>query len=304
VETLRNEPSLEGLPTEAWDEAGADLDLRSTGDLVAAMNAADATVAGAVARAHDALVRAIDAIAARLERGGRLVYVGAGTSGRLALVDAVEIQSTFAVPPGRVIALVAGGADNTAEAQQHAEDDASAAVHELRALELVAEDAVVGISASGRTPYVLGGLDEARRVGALTVGVVCVEGSEIGASADHEIAVVVGGEVIAGSTRLKAGTAQKLVLNTISTVSMVRLGKTFGNLMVDVVATNDKLRGRVRRIVRLATDASDEDADAALAAADGDAKVAIVMLLAGLDPPAARARLVRAGGVVRKALES
>jgi N-acetylmuramic acid 6-phosphate etherase len=304
VETLRNEPSLEDLPTEAWDEAGADLDLRSTGDLVAAMNAADATVAGAVARAHEAVVRAIDAIALRLERGGRLVYVGAGTSGRLALVDAVEIQSTFAMPPGRVVALMAGGADGTAEAQERAEDDATAAVDELRALELAAEDVVVGISASGQTPYVLGGLDEARRVGALTVGLVCVEESEIGASVDHEIAVVVGGEVIAGSTRLKAGTAQKLVLNTISTVSMVRLGKTFGNLMVEVVATNDKLRARVRRIVRLATSASDEDADAALAEADGDAKVAIVMLLTGVDPPTARARLERSGGVVRKALES
>jgi N-acetylmuramic acid 6-phosphate etherase len=303
VETVRNEPDIDALATEAWDEAGADLDLRSTEELVAAMGAADATVPAAVARAHDSLVRAIDGIVERLARGGRLLYVGAGTSGRLALVDAVELQSTFSVPPGRVVALVAGGADGTAAAQEHAEDDADAAIDELRALAIGADDAVVAISASGRTPYALAAVEEARRSGALTVAVACVEGSELGAAADHEIAVVVGGEVIAGSTRLKAGTAQKLVLNTISTVSMVRLGKTFGNLMVDVVATNDKLRARVRRIVRLATGASDGEVDAALAAADGDAKVAIVTLLAGTDADTARARLERAGGVVRKALD-
>src|SRR5262245_40921083 len=199
------------------------------------MNEADATVPDAVAGARDDLVRAIDAIVAGLERGGRLVYVGAGTSGRLALVDVVEISTTFAVPPGRVVAIVAGGSGSTAEAQEHAEDDASAGARELRELALTADDAVVGISASGRTPYVLGAVEEARRVGATTVGLVCVDGSELGDLADHGIAVVVGSEVIAGSTRLKAGTAQKLVLNTISTVAMVRLGKTYGNLMVDVV---------------------------------------------------------------------
>jgi N-acetylmuramic acid 6-phosphate etherase len=303
VETLRNDPDLDGLETEAWDAAGADLDLRSTGELVSLMNEADSSVPEAVARAHDALVAAIDAIVACLARGGRLVYVGAGTSGRLALVDAVEITTSFAVPPGRVVALVAGGATGTAEAQEHAEDDSLAAAVELRGLELGADDVVVGISASGRTPYVLGALEEARHVGAATVGVVCVEGSELGELVDHEVAVVVGGEVIAGSTRLKAGTAQKLVLNTISTVAMVRLGKTFGNLMVDVVATNDKLRARVRRIVGLATGASRDRIDAALADADGEAKVAIVVLLADVDVSTARARLAAADGVVRKALE-
>jgi N-acetylmuramic acid 6-phosphate etherase len=303
VETLRNDPDLDGLETEAWDAAGADLDLRSTGELVSLMNEADSSVPEAVARAHDALVAAIDAIVACLARGGRLVYAGAGTSGRLALVDAVEITTSFAVPPGRVVALVAGGATGTAEAQEHAEDDSLAAAVELRGLELGADDVVVGISASGRTPYVLGALEEARHVGAATVGVVCVEGSELGELVDHEVAVVVGGEVIAGSTRLKAGTAQKLVLNTISTVAMVRLGKTFGNLMVDVVATNDKLRARVRRIVGLATGASRDRIDAALADADGEAKVAIVVLLADVDVSTARARLAAADGVVRKALE-
>ena len=300
---MRNDSELDQLPTEAWDPAGANLDLRSTAELVAAMNEADAEVPRAFARAQDALVGAIDAIAARLAEGGRLVYAGAGTSGRLALVDAVECQSTFGLPPGRVVALVAGGAEASATAQEHAEDDAGAAAEELRSLGLSPNDAVVAISASGRTPYALGALEEAARVGALTVAVTCVEGSALGALADHDVAVVVGSELIAGSTRLKAGTAQKLVLNAISTISMVRLGKTFGNLMVDVVATNEKLRERVRTIVGNATGAPRDRVDASLEASGGDAKVAIVMLELDVDAPTARARLDGAGGVVRRALE-
>ena len=303
VETVRNDSSLDQLPTEAWDPAGADLDLRSTAELVTAINEADAEVPRAVRRSQEALVAAIDAIAARLAAGGRLVYAGAGTSGRLALVDAVECQSTFGLPPGRVVALVAGGAEASATAQEYAEDDGRAATAELHALALSPKDAVVAISASGRTPYALGALEEAARVGALTVAVTCVEGSALGAIADHDVAVVVGGELIAGSTRLKAGTAQKLVLNAISTIAMVRLGKTFGNLMVDVVATNDKLRERVRTIVRNATGAQGDRVDAALDASGGDAKVAIVMLLRDLDEHTARARLDGAGGVVRRALD-
>jgi len=173
----------------------------------------------------------------------------------------------------------------------------------VAALDPTAKDAVVALSASGRTPYVLGALEEASAVGALTVAVTCVEGSPLGALADHEVAVVVGGELIAGSTRLKAGTAQKLVLNAISTISMVRLGKTFGNLMVDVVATNEKLRERVRAIVRNATGAPAERVRTALEASGGDAKLAIVMLELGVDAQTARARLDGAGGVVRRALE-
>jgi N-acetylmuramic acid 6-phosphate etherase len=299
---IRNEPRLDDLPTEGRDPAGADLDLRSTRELVRLMSKADATVPHAVAAAGGALAAAIDEIAARLARGGRLVYVGAGTSGRLALVDAVECQSTFGLDAGRVVALVAGGADSTATAQEHAEDDAQAGAAEVEAVAVGDRDAVVGISASGRTPYVLGALDAARGAGALTVGVVCVEGSPIGALADREVAVVVGAEVLAGSTRLKAGTAQKLVLNTISTVSMIRLGKTYGNLMVDVVATNDKLRDRVRRIVETATGASATEVATVLDESHGDAKVAIVTLLAGVDASTARERLAGAGGVVRKAL--
>ena len=293
---------LDELATEAWNPEAADLDLRSTAELVELMNAEDASVPDAVAAAGAAIASAIDAIADRLEAGGRLVYVGAGTSGRLALVDAAECESTFAVPPGLVVALIAGGPASAAVAQEHAEDDEVEGVREVAALGIGPLDAVVGLSASGRTPYVVGALSEARRAGALTVAVVSVEESELGGLAEHEIAIVVGPEVIAGSTRLKAGTAQKLVLNMISSIVMVRLGKTFGNLMVDVVATNAKLRARVRRIVGLATGAAPDQVDSALDAADGDAKVAIVSLLAGIGADAARARLVAANGVVRKAL--
>jgi N-acetylmuramic acid 6-phosphate etherase len=293
---------LDELSTEAWEPGAADLDLRPTADLVALMNEQDSRVPLAVAQSADELTAAIDAIAERMQDGGRLVYVGAGTSGRLAVVDAAECESTFSTPPGLVVALIAGGSAAAASAQEHAEDDEDAGRSEIRALGIGPADSVVGLSASGRTPYVLGAIAEAAAAGALTVAVTSVERSELGALAEHEIAVVVGPEVIAGSTRLKAGTAQKLVLNTISTVVMVRLGKTYGNLMVDLVASNAKLRDRVRRIVGHATGAARDEVEAALEAADGDARVAIVMLAAGVGASEARSRLDAAGGVVRKAL--
>ena len=299
---IRNEPRLDDLPTEGRDPAGADLDLRPTRELVRLMGEADATVPHAVAAAGEALAVAIDEIAARLAHGGRLVYVGAGTSGRLALVDAAECESTFSLPRGRVVALIAGGAAATASAQEEAEDDAHAGAAVVRALDVGPEDAVVALSASGRTPYVVAALTAASAAGAATVAVVSVEGSPLGAAADHEIVVLVGPEVIAGSTRLKAGTAQKLVLNMISTISMIRLGKTYGNLMVDVVATNEKLRARVRRIVAAASDADADRVEAALDEADGDAKVAILLLARDLDADAARALLESRGGNLRKAL--
>ncbi len=301
---IREAPDLDGLLTEAWNPEAADLDVRSTDDLVALMSAEEARVPPAVAAAQSSIAEAIDSIVGRLSDGGRLVYVGAGTSGRLAAVDAAECETTFGVPAGLVVALVAGGMDGPAAAQEEAEDDAGAGAAAVRGLEVDEHDAVVALSASGRTPYAGGALTEARAAGATTVAVVSVEGSELASLADHAIVVEVGPEVIAGSTRLKAGTAQKLVLNMISTISMIRLGKTYGNLMVGVVATNDKLRSRVRRLVGHATGASDEQVDAALADADGDAKVAIVALTAGVDAATARVRLDEAGGVVRKALAS
>ncbi|HSP74437.1 MAG TPA: N-acetylmuramic acid 6-phosphate etherase, partial [Gaiellaceae bacterium] len=224
-------------------------------------------------------------------------------SGRLAALDAAECETTFSVPAGQVTALVAGQGCASAAEQEAAEDDTAAGARELEELGVSAADAVVGVSASGRSPYVRGAVEAARRAGALTGCVVCVDGSELAALADHVVCVPVGAEFLAGSTRLKAGTAQKLVLNMLSTISMIRLGKTYGNLMVDVDAVNEKLRARVRTIVGQATGERPERVDAALAAADGDAKVAIVSLLAGVDAAEARERLAAAGGVVRRAIE-
>jgi N-acetylmuramic acid 6-phosphate etherase len=297
---------MDGRPepvTEVAAEAHEDLDLRSTQELVELINEEDATVPAAVRHAASNLAEAIDAIVERLERGGRLVYVGAGSSGRLALVDAAECGPTFGVPPGQVIAVIAGGAEAVAVAQEAAEDDYGAGSADLTAVDIGPDDAVVALSASGGTAYVLGAVSAARAAGALTVGVVSTHDSELARLVDHEVAAVVGPEVIAGSTRMKAGTAQKLILNTISTVSMVRLGKTFGNLMVDLVASNAKLRARARRAVALATNASEGQVETALEAAGGDAKVAIVSLLAGLDAAGARSRLQEAGGVVRRSLD-
>jgi N-acetylmuramic acid 6-phosphate etherase len=280
-------------PTEAVRDR--DLDLHTTRRLVGLLNAEDATVAGAVAEAGDELATAIDAIAERLARGGRLVYVGAGTSGRLAALDAAECGPTFGSRPGEVVAVVAGDAED-------AEDDRVAGVADLGALGVGAADVVVGVSASGSTPYTLAALDAAGEAGALRVAVVCVRGSVMAEQAEHEIAVVVGPEAVAGSTRLKAGTAQKLVLNTISTVTMVRLGRTYAGLMVGVSPENTKLRERARRNLMIASGAAEEDVDAALVAAGNDGRVALVTLLAGVDPDVARERLAEAGGSVRAAL--
>jgi N-acetylmuramic acid 6-phosphate etherase len=294
---------LDELTTEAGGEPSLDYDRRSTGELVELMNRGDRAVPDAVEAAADDIAAAVDAIADRLRRGGRLLYVGAGSSGRIAAVDAAECESTFSTEPGQVIALVAGGAFSTPLEQEAAEDDREAGALAMRDLGIGPLDAVVGVSASGRTPYVLGAVEAASAAGALTACIVSVEHSELARLVQHEIAVVVGPEFITGSTRLKAGTAQKLVLNSISTISMIRLGKTFGNLMVDVNATNDKLRARVRRIVETASGESSERIDAALAAADGNAKVAIVSLLAGIDAEDARSQLAAADGSIRLALE-
>jgi N-acetylmuramic acid 6-phosphate etherase len=294
--------TLDELATESGSESAADIDLRPTADLVRLMNAGDADVPAVVGAAAPEIVSAIDAIVERLRRGGRLVYVGAGSSGRIAALDASECESTFSIATGQVVALVAGGTNATPLEQEAAEDDAGAGEAELRALALGKADAVVAVSASGRTPYAVAAARAAADAGALTVGVVSVPDSELAALVDHPITVVVGAEFLAGSTRLKAGTAQKLVLNMISTIAMIRLGKTFGNLMVDVYATNEKLRARVRRIVATATGAQPSQVDEALAAANGNAKVAIVSLLAGISADRAAARLDACGQSIRLAL--
>jgi N-acetylmuramic acid 6-phosphate etherase len=290
------------LITEAGSDPHAGYESRPTSDLVALMNAWDSTVPLAVAAVIPAIADAIDAIADRLRAGGRLVYVGAGSSGLIAALDASECEATFSTPPGVVVALVAGGTAAPL-VKAAAEDDREAGGRELGVVDIRPEDAVVGVSASGSTPYVVGALEAATAAGALTACVVCAPGSTLGSVVDHEIVVLVGPEFIAGSTRLKAGTAQKLVLNAISTITMIRLGKTYGNLMVDVVAANEKLVERVRRIVAAATDARPEEVDEALAAADGDARVAIVSLVAGVDAAAARSRLTASGRSIAGAVE-
>jgi len=293
---------LEGLVTESRRE-DVDYSVRSTRELVELMNREDASVPAAVGSVAGKLSTAIDAIVERLRGGGRLIYVGAGSSGAIAALDADECEATFSTEPGQVVALVAG-TGLTGAAREAAEDDLTAGAGAVEELGVSDRDAVVGVSASGRTPYVLAALERARAAGAVTVGVVSAHGSELSPVVDHELAVVVGPEVIAGSTRLKAGTAQKLVLNTISTVAMIRLGKTYGDLMVDVRASNAKLAARARRIVRVATGVSEDEADTALAAADGSAKVAVVALLEEITADEARARLERAGGDIGSALEA
>ena len=294
--------TLDRLVTESR-RADVDYASLSTQELVELMNAEDASVPAAVGAAAGAIADALDAIVERLAAGGRLVYAGAGTSGRIAALDAEECEATFSTPPGQVVALVAGADAASAEAREAAEDDEPAGRHAVEQLGVSSGDAVVGVSASGRTPYALGAIAAAAEAGALTVAVVSVEDSALARAADHEVAVVVGPEVVSGSTRLKAGTAQKLVLNTISTVAMIRLGKTYGDLMVDLRASNDKLEARARRIVREAAGVSDDEAREALEAAGGSAKVAVVALIAELDPDAARSRLEQAGGSIEAALQ-
>jgi N-acetylmuramic acid 6-phosphate etherase len=294
---------LATLLTEAERPELMQIDLASTAELVGLMNAEDATVPDAVAAATPAIAAAIDAIAERMRRGGRLIYAGAGTAGRVGVLDAVECPPTFNSDPGQVVALLAGGDDAVRGASEDAEDDVESGPAELAELGLGPDDVVVGVSASGRTPYVLAAVGYARSCGALTVGVACNPQSQLSDSVDHPIEVVVGPEFISGSTRLKAGTAQKLVLNMISTIAMVRLGKTFGNLMVDLQATNEKLRARAVRIIAYAAAADEAVASTALAAAGGDTRVAIVAVRLGIDTGEARRRLDEHNGNIRRALE-
>jgi N-acetylmuramic acid 6-phosphate etherase len=289
--------------TEATNAATMDIDTLPTLEMVRRINAEDHRVAPAVAAELSSIARAIDAIVERMKQGGRLIYIGAGTSGRLGALDAAECPPTFNTSPDQVIALIAGGERALTHAIEGAEDDADAGAREIAALAVTARDSVVGIAASGRTPYVLGGLREAKRRGAFIVSLACNRPAPIHDLADVSIAPLVGPEVIAGSTRLKAGTAEKMVLNMLSTGTMIRLGKTFGNLMVDVQATNTKLRERARRIVVQACHLSDEAADALLARCNGEVKTAIVVARAGVSPDQARARLRAANGVVRDALD-
>ncbi|MGW2648640.1 N-acetylmuramic acid 6-phosphate etherase [Streptomyces sp. NPDC001393] len=293
---------LASLTTEAFRPELADIDRLPTLDIARLMNGEDAAVPTAVAAQLPRIAAAIDAVAERMARGGRLVYAGAGTAGRLGVLDASECPPTFNTDPAQVVGLIAGGPGAMVTSVEGAEDSGELARRDLDALGLTPDDTVVGISASGRTPYAIGAVQHARALGALTVGLACNEHSALAAAAEHGIEVVVGPELITGSTRLKAGTAQKLVLNMLSTITMIRLGKTYGNLMVDVRASNDKLRARSRRIVSLATGAPDEEIEKALTESGGEVKNAILALLAGVDGPTAARLLEESGGHLRAAL--
>jgi N-acetylmuramic acid 6-phosphate etherase len=289
-----------GLLTESHRPELADLDLRSPLALVQLMNAEDACVAAAVAAVAEPLARAIAGIIPRVAAGGRLIYQGAGSAGRIGVLDAAECGPTFNTD--RVVGLIAGGPRAIAQAVEEAEDRYDDGASDLRELAVGPADVVVGVSASGRTPYVLGGIEYAGQVGALTIGLACNPNAALSARVDEALEVVVGPEVIAGSTRLKAGTAQKLVLNTISTVVMVKLKKTYGNLMIDVRATNSKLRRRAIQILVQATRESPTTVQAALTSSGNDLRIALVMLLASVDAEQAERCLAECDGDARRAV--
>jgi N-acetylmuramic acid 6-phosphate etherase len=295
---------MDHLLTEARNPASMNLDELTLLELVRLMNGEDAKVSPAVAAEAEHIARAIEVIAERIRGGGRLVYVGAGTSGRLGVLDASECPPTFRTPPGMVVGLIAGGPPALTTAVEGAEDRPEFAERDLKAIELATTDALVGIATSGRTPYVVAALRYARSIGAYAVGLACVPDSELRGEADLMITPLVGPEVLTGSTRLKAGTATKMVLNMLSTGAMVRLGKTYGNLMVDLRATNTKLRSRANRIVRHFTGLSREAAEELIRTCDWEVKTALVVHQANVDPGRARELLHQAGGQVRAALGS
>lgn len=303
-EYKRMQINLEYLTTEGVNPDTTQLDTLSTRQIVAAIAAQDAEVAPAVAAVGDVVAQLADVVVERMLRGGRLIYIGAGTSGRLGILDAAECPPTFGTAPEQVQGMIAGGAIALTQAVEAIEDDPDAGRRDIAQANTGPDDVVLGIAASGRTPYVLGAIAHARACGAFAAGLACTQPSPLGDVVELMIAPVVGPEALTGSTRMKAGTAQKLVLNQLSTTVMVRLGKTFGNLMVDMQPTNAKLRHRAVRIVALATGSDYANAQRLLDAADGHAKTAIVMALAQVGAEDARQRLVASGGHVRPAIEA
>jgi len=296
------ERSLRTLETEKVNPATSEIDLMSPLEIVQAINAEDAKVAQAVEQVLPQIAAAIEAIAERLRQGGRLIYAGAGTSGRLGALDASECPPTFNVSPNTIVACIAGGPTAMTLAHEDFEDSVEAGRADVAGLNLNAKDTVVGITASGRTPYVRGAIAYAKEQGAFTIGLACNADSPLAAEVDIMIAPVVGPEVITGSTRLKAGTAQKMVLNMLSTGSMILLGKTFGNLMVDEQTTNYKLRQRALSIVQRITGLEADAAQQMLDACGGETKTAILAACANLTPEQAREKLAAHGNILRKAL--
>ncbi|HEV3198635.1 MAG TPA: N-acetylmuramic acid 6-phosphate etherase [Bryobacteraceae bacterium] len=287
---------LERLLTEQQNPASASIDALPTEDALRIINAEDHKIAAAVEREIPAIARAVDAAVAAIERGGRLFYLGAGTSGRLGVLDASECPPTFSVPPEMVQGIMAGGESALSRATETTEDDPAIGARDLLERGFTQRDVLVGITASGRTPYVLGAVAEANRMGAVTVGLSCSPDSELARVVSIAISPLVGPEVVAGSTRMKAGTAQKLVLNMLSTETFVRLGYVYGNLMVNVQPKNVKLLDRARRIVSQAAGVSRERAGELLTESGNSVRVAIVMGKTGMDRAAAERRLAASGG--------
>jgi len=295
---------LNRIISEGRNPHTMDIDVLPTIEILEKINQEDAGVADAVRKTIPHIAKAVDAIVPSLQAGGRLIYMGAGTSGRLGILDAVECRPTFSVPESMVIGIIAGGDRAIKNAVEGAEDDTIMGVADLKAIDFCANDVLVGLSASGRTPYVIEAMKYANSLNAATISVTCNPESPMMHVAAIGICAVVGAECITGSTRMKSGTAQKLILNMLSTASMIRLGKTYENLMVDVNATNQKLKARATRIVMQATDCSEEQADTALQAANNRAKLAILMILTGQSAAEAEAQLADNGGFLRRAVQS
>lgn len=293
---------LSRLTTERRNPASAHIDSCTTLEMVTIMQQEDSKIASAIEKILPEIARAIDATSQRLENGGHLFYLGAGTSGRLGILDASECPPTYGTDPELVQGLIAGGIPAIFRAQEGAEDNPGLAVHDLKEHGFSAKDVLVGIAASGRTPYVIGGLKYARELGALTIALACSEHAEIAALADIALTPVTGPEVVTGSTRMKAGTAQKLVLNMLSTGTMIKLGKVYGNLMVDVKASNKKLEERAIRIVMEGSGCERTEAEKALKGADGHAKLAILMVVAGVSASEGKALLERTIGHLAAAI--
>ena len=293
---------LSRLTTERRNPASAHIDSCTTLEMVTIMQQEDSKIAAAIQKILPDIARAIDETSLRLQEGGRLFYLGAGTSGRLGILDASECPPTYGTDPELVQGLIAGGIPAIFRAQEGAEDNPGLAVHDLKEHGFSAKDVLVGIAASGRTPYVIGGLKYSRELGALTIALACSEHAEIAALADIALTPVTGPEVVTGSTRMKAGTAQKLVLNMLSTGTMIKLGKVYGNLMVDIKASNKKLEERAIRIVMEGSGCERTEAEKALKGADGHAKLAILMVVAGVSAGEGKALLERTAGHLAAAI--
>lgn len=295
--------ALSHLVSEGRNPDTMDIDLLSSQEIVERLNQQDKQVPLAVEAVLSQIAQAVDKITAAFKQGGRLIYLGAGTSGRLGVLDASECPPTFGVSDQMVIGLIAGGKEAMFTAQEGAEDNATLGAHDLQQIDFSSKDVLVGIAASGRTPYVIGALEYANDLGATTIALSCNPDSPIAEIAQIAISPVVGPEALTGSTRLKSGTAQKLVLNMLTTASMIRLGKSYQNLMVDVRATNRKLIARAVRIVMQATDCQREEAEALLKESHNNAKLAILMHLTGMNYEQATAKLSQSDGFLRRAME-